>query len=167
MTAFDMKDMDIQRECENPAFLHFRHPAHNTKMYADKKKEKPLGVYLLGYESAEVKRAMDENKRESAKVREENDGVLPDEYAARADSKLLAAAATGWENLAWNKQETFSKQVIEEMFFCRPFLRRQALNFLLDLKNFVGRDEKTLSNGQDTPPGSTADHQSETEESQS
>lgn len=150
--SFDLADIDIKADSEAGSWLHLKDPRQASPLYADKERTKPCRLHLLGPESDAVKSVSEEvNKERQKREAERNvyDGAgkltkrgesTPEELLAD-DVKVYVAATIGWENLAFNGSEKFSKATIKAMYEQRAWAGRQAFNWMTNYANFIQGQE--------------------------
>ena len=143
MTSFDISQIDLEAEAEQGAWLHLRDPRSGDPLYAksEGKKRQPVRLHLLGMESDACKTKQAELRRRRERREELEGRKSTREEIAQDDSELMAACTTGWENLAWEGEEEFSREVAEKLYVGRPWVRGQVLSFMMNLQNFTQGQE--------------------------
>lgn len=152
MTAFDLKDIDLQADSERGAWLHVKDPRNQSPVYADGDESKPVRLHLRGPHAQAVQDATTEvqkarEKREADRTTFDKNGRVAEkgestkEELEADDAKIYAAATIGWENMAYDGSEELDSELAERMYSERAWLGRQVYFFLLEHENFMtGRD---------------------------
>ncbi len=146
--TFDLATIDLKADSEAGAWIHLRDPRTGLYIYADKEKTKPCRIHSKGPHSDAVRavtEAVSKRREKREAERAELDargnvtkrGESTKEELVADDVEIYSAAADGWENLAFQGDEKFSKETAAKLFAALDWARTQFLQHLVSTANFI------------------------------
>lgn len=150
MTAFDISSIDLKADSERGSWLHLKDP--RTGKPINTKDGDPVRLRVLGPQADAVTQATEaanKERQEREAKRAEFDsagklvkaGTSTKEELVADDVRIYTAATVGWENMAFNGVETFSKDIIASLYAERDWARAQVFRWMLDYANFMPGQE--------------------------
>lgn len=127
----DLKSLDMRAAAEAGATMTLRHPVTDEDL-ADGK-GKPVTITVLGTDSREFRRKLDEINRNRQRKRG-NPSLAESERSA---AELLAAVTRGWTGVEWDgKVLECTTENAEMLYRERSWVRQQVDEFVADVGNF-------------------------------
>ena len=150
MFSLDLLDSDAQSNAG--AVMHVVNPKTGEPAYLDADKKKPVKAVTISFlgpnsdeaKKYEIKKLRESQAKESGFRKSKNKAIIitddAHEVNAKKTASLLAALATGWENMPADDKGAlipFSKEKAFELFVKLADLRYQSDEFLGEKTNFI------------------------------
>lgn len=127
----DLKNLDMRAAAEAGATMTLRHPVTDEDLTDGK--GKPVTITVLGSDSREFRRKVDEINR----TRQRKRGNMSLAESERAASELLAAVTKSWTGIEWEgKVLECTPENAEMLYRERSWVRQQVDEFVADVGNF-------------------------------
>ena len=133
----DLKNLDLRAAAEKGATLTLRHPVTDEDLKTSK--GEPITITVLGSDSREFRRKIDEISRQ----RQRKKGTPSLAESDRMAAELLASVTRSWFGIEWEgKALECNAENAEMLYRERPWVRHQVDEFVADVGNFSPKTEK-------------------------
>lgn len=127
----DLKNLDMRAAAEAGATMTLRHPVTDEDLMDGK--GKPVTITVLGSDSREFRRKVDEVNR----TRQRKRGNLSLAESERTAAELLASVTKAWSGIEWDgKVLECTTENAEMLYRERSWVRQQVDEFVAEAGNF-------------------------------